>query len=78
MRISGDASVRGQFKKTKDGRLECDFPERMVVVSNHQVRLPNTMLSGYRNLTRVDLYRLGLPVVDRLRCRYARSPLHYS
>jgi lysocardiolipin and lysophospholipid acyltransferase len=37
IRISGDESVRGQLRKTKDGRLECDFPERMVLVSNHQV-----------------------------------------
>jgi lysocardiolipin and lysophospholipid acyltransferase len=37
VRISGDESVRGQLRKTKDGRLECDFPERMVLVSNHQV-----------------------------------------
>ncbi|KAF2868493.1 acyltransferase-domain-containing protein [Massariosphaeria phaeospora] len=37
MRISGDASMRGQFRKTEDGRLECDFPERMVLISNHQI-----------------------------------------
>ncbi|KAL5119104.1 hypothetical protein ACEQ8H_003028 [Pleosporales sp. CAS-2024a] len=37
MRVSGDESVRGQFRKTADGRLECDFPERMVLISNHQI-----------------------------------------
>ncbi|OAL51374.1 acyltransferase-domain-containing protein [Pyrenochaeta sp. DS3sAY3a] len=37
MRISGDESVRGQLRKTKDGRLECDFPERIVLISNHQI-----------------------------------------
>jgi hypothetical protein len=37
MRVSGDESVRGQMRKTEDGRLEVDFPERMVLVSNHQV-----------------------------------------
>jgi 1-acyl-sn-glycerol-3-phosphate acyltransferase len=37
MRISGDASVRGQLRKTPDGRIECDFPERMVLISNHQI-----------------------------------------
>jgi hypothetical protein len=37
MRISGDASVRGQLRRTEDGRIECDFPERMVLISNHQV-----------------------------------------
>lgn len=40
MRVSGDKSMRGQLKKTKDGRLESDFPERLVLISNHQVRLP--------------------------------------
>ena len=40
MRISGDASVRGQLRKTEDGRIECDFPERMVLISNHQVAPP--------------------------------------
>lgn len=37
MRVSGDESVRGQLRKTEDGRLECDFPERMVLIANHQV-----------------------------------------
>lgn len=43
MRISGDASVRGQLRKTEDGRIECDFPERMVLISNHQV-VPSKVL----------------------------------
>jgi lysocardiolipin and lysophospholipid acyltransferase len=38
VRISGDESVKGQLRKTKDGRLECDFPDRMVMIANHQVR----------------------------------------
>jgi lysocardiolipin and lysophospholipid acyltransferase len=37
MRISGDESVRGQLRQAADGRLECDFPERLVLISNHQV-----------------------------------------
>ncbi|EMD92575.1 hypothetical protein COCC4DRAFT_58130 [Bipolaris maydis ATCC 48331] len=37
MRVSGDKSMRGQLKKTKDGRLESDFPERLVLISNHQI-----------------------------------------
>jgi hypothetical protein len=37
VRISGDASVAGQLKKTKDGRVECHFPDRMVMIANHQV-----------------------------------------
>jgi lysocardiolipin and lysophospholipid acyltransferase len=38
VRVSGDASVAGQIKKTKDGRVELDFPERVVMIGNHQVR----------------------------------------
>lgn len=37
MIVSGDETVRGQLRKTEDGRLECDFPERMVLISNHQI-----------------------------------------
>lgn len=35
--VSGDASVQGHLRKTPDGRLETDFPERVVVMSNHQL-----------------------------------------
>lgn len=38
VRISGDASVSGQLRKTADGRLECHFPDKMVMIANHQVR----------------------------------------
>jgi hypothetical protein len=37
VRVSGDESVRGQLRQASDGRLECDFPERMVLISNHVV-----------------------------------------
>lgn len=37
IRMSGDASVAGQIRKTADGNIECDFPERMVMIANHQV-----------------------------------------
>ena len=37
IRISGDKSVRGQLMRTKDGRLQTDFPERLVMISNHQL-----------------------------------------
>lgn len=37
MKISGDASVRGQLLKTMDGQLVCDFPERLVLIANHQI-----------------------------------------
>lgn len=37
VRVSGDESVRGQLRQTEDGRLECDFPDRMVLIANHQI-----------------------------------------
>ncbi|KAL8926105.1 MAG: hypothetical protein Q9172_001933 [Xanthocarpia lactea] len=37
IRISGDSSVRGQLAKTKDGMLETRFPERLVLIANHQL-----------------------------------------
>jgi len=36
-RISGDKSVRGQIRLREDGMLECDFPERLVLIGNHQI-----------------------------------------
>ncbi|CAI4212889.1 unnamed protein product [Parascedosporium putredinis] len=37
VRISGDTSVAGQIHLTKDGRVEFSFPERIVLVANHQI-----------------------------------------
>ena len=37
IRMSGDASVKGQLRLTKNGRLESDFPERLIMIANHQV-----------------------------------------
>lgn len=48
VRISGDESVAGQIRGTEDGHVEFDFPERMVLVANHQVY--NACLrEGHRN-----------------------------
>ena len=37
IRVSGDKSVRGQLLQMKDGRLETLFPERLVMIANHQI-----------------------------------------
>lgn len=39
IRVSWDKSMRGQLSKAKDGsgRLETRFPERMVLMANHQI-----------------------------------------
>jgi len=38
VRVTGDRGVRDQIRLTSDGRLELDFPERIVLIANHQVR----------------------------------------
>lgn len=40
IRISGDAEVTKEISKTLDGLAECNFPERMVMIANHQVFRP--------------------------------------
>ncbi|KAK1756957.1 Phospholipid/glycerol acyltransferase [Echria macrotheca] len=37
IRISGDASVADQIKKTPDGRVEFSFPDRLIMIANHQI-----------------------------------------
>ncbi|KAL4890424.1 hypothetical protein BDV59DRAFT_194976 [Aspergillus ambiguus] len=37
VRVSGDQSVRGQIHLAPDGRLQTQFPERLVLIANHQV-----------------------------------------
>jgi hypothetical protein len=44
MRISGDESVSGQIRKTADGRVEYNFPDRIVMIANHQVILVSRLL----------------------------------
>lgn len=51
MRVSGDESIRGQLKKTEDGRLESDFPERMILLANHQVHAHKPEGKGMQALT---------------------------
>ena len=46
VRISGDASVAGELRKTKDGRVECHFPDRMVMIANHQACMPFMVLNS--------------------------------
>ncbi|KAF2720502.1 acyltransferase-domain-containing protein [Polychaeton citri CBS 116435] len=37
IRITGDESVTGQIKQTRDGLLRLDFPNRLVLIANHQI-----------------------------------------
>jgi len=72
IRISGDTSVAGQMKKTSDGRVEFSFPERIVMIANHQVcSSPRSSHVSVRlSLTESlcpDLHGLALSLVGRLR-----------
>lgn len=35
--ISSDSSVKGQICKSRDGEVILDFPQRVVLMANHQV-----------------------------------------
>ena len=37
VRVSGDESVRGQLLQSKGGLLQTDFPERIIMIANHQL-----------------------------------------
>lgn len=37
IRVSGHESVKGQLKQLPDGRLCLDFPDRIVLIANHQI-----------------------------------------
>lgn len=37
IRFSGDADVADQIRINRDGMVECDFPDRMVMIANHQI-----------------------------------------
>ena len=37
IRVSGHQSVRGQLRCTKEGLLETNFPERLIMTTNHQI-----------------------------------------
>lgn len=37
IRVSGDKSIRGQLLLSNNGRLHTKFPERLVMISNHQL-----------------------------------------
>lgn len=47
VRVTGDKSVRHQLKRTSDGRLECEFPERMILIANHQVPFLHALTMTY-------------------------------
>ncbi|KAF1990052.1 acyltransferase-domain-containing protein [Aulographum hederae CBS 113979] len=37
VRVSGDASMKGQLQQMPDGSLKCNFPNRLTMMANHQL-----------------------------------------
>lgn len=37
VRVSGDASMKGQLFQMDDGTLKCNFPHRLILMGNHQL-----------------------------------------
>ncbi|KAL2016170.1 hypothetical protein VTK56DRAFT_4110 [Thermocarpiscus australiensis] len=58
IRISGDASVADQIRKTEDGLVEFSFPERMIMIANHQLTTDWLYLwwVGYANAPKMHGY----------------------
>jgi 1-acyl-sn-glycerol-3-phosphate acyltransferase len=58
VRVSGDKSVQGQVALMKNGRLKHCFPERLVLIANHQVYTDWLYLwwVGYTNLMHGHIY----------------------
>ncbi|PHH63186.1 hypothetical protein CDD81_6237 [Ophiocordyceps australis] len=58
IRISGDASVAGEIKPAKRGGVVFSFPERMVMVANHQIYTDWIYLwwTGYVNVPQLQGY----------------------
>ena len=78
VRASGDESVRGQLLQTVDGNLLCNFPQRLVLIANHQVCHPKKKKKKpVLRLIVPDLYRLAISMVDSLHWRHARTHLHH-
>lgn len=78
IRVSGDESVAGQIKLRSDGGVQFEFPERLILIANHQVRGYN--LTDGHVLTVTDLHRLALSLVDCI-CqlsKHAWTYLHHS
>jgi hypothetical protein len=81
IRISGDESVAGQILPTPGGGVEFKFPERMVMIANHQVRdeRSRSRFAAKANHAPPDLHRLAVFVVDWV-CQPSRdgwSHLHH-
>lgn len=71
VRISGDASVAGQLRKTADGRVECDFPDRLVMMANHQVCLSSSRSNAPTKIyssTQTGSTSGGYPIRTRPKC----------
>ena len=76
VRISGDDSVAGELLQAGDGRVECRFPDRLIMIANHQVCF---MKVNRTLLTPIDILGLVISVVGCIYepASYAWAYLHY-
>ena len=61
--ITGDSSVEGQIRRTSEGKVIMDFPNRMVLIANHQVCMSNNIpaVMQVNNANDLSYTRTGLP-----------------
>lgn len=64
--VSGDESVQDQIHSLPNGRLQCNFASRMVLIANHQVKTKFFLSTALTEYPPSALQRLDLPLVDRL------------
>lgn len=49
IRISGDETVADQLRIKPDGMFQSSFPERLILIANHQVRKFRNNFEGRRD-----------------------------
>lgn len=94
IRVSGDEEVSKELSKSRDGGIECSFPDRLIMIANHQVCLFSVLSNLFShlidgawagpilnlNVFRLDLYRLAIPLVGGIhqRATVSRTFVHHS
>ena len=57
IRISADEAVADEMRLTEDSRLECSFPNRMVMMANHQVSAMHIRGTSSSRVAKIPKYR---------------------
>lgn len=70
--VSGDESVKDQMHVLPDGRMECNFADRMILIANHQVNSPLSKQSSLSIISSSTLYHFPFSKTRvNLRCMTA-------